>query len=84
MKINWKLRKSNKTVLFALLTCIVAFVYQVAGIIGWVPPVTQDMVTQLIAAALNVLVALGVLVDPTTGGLSDSQQALGYHEPKKQ
>ncbi|MFT0822521.1 phage holin, partial [Streptococcus agalactiae] len=26
---------------------------------------------------------LGVVTDPTTKGLSDSEQALNYHEPKK-
>ncbi|HEQ0702808.1 TPA: phage holin, partial [Streptococcus pyogenes] len=26
---------------------------------------------------------LGVVTDPTTKGLSDSEQALTYHEPKK-
>ncbi|HER0857828.1 TPA: phage holin, partial [Streptococcus pyogenes] len=26
---------------------------------------------------------LGVVADPTTKGLSDSEQALTYHEPKK-
>ncbi|HES3298460.1 TPA: phage holin, partial [Streptococcus pyogenes] len=29
------------------------------------------------------LVLLGVVTDPTTQGLSDSEQALTYHEPKQ-
>ena len=49
-----------------------------------VPPVTEDMATQLIAAVVNILVAFGVVIDPTTVGASDSQQALKYNEPKKQ
>ncbi|WP_297663342.1 phage holin, partial [uncultured Streptococcus sp.] len=28
-----------------------------------------------------ILVILGVVTDPTTAGLSDSQRALGYDEP---
>ncbi|HES4138891.1 TPA: phage holin, partial [Streptococcus pyogenes] len=28
-------------------------------------------------------VLLGVVTDPTTQGLSDSEQALTYHEPKQ-
>lgn len=33
--------------------------------------------------AVTLLVLLGVVTDPTTKGLSDSEQALTYHEPKK-
>ncbi|HFU9652545.1 TPA: phage holin, partial [Streptococcus agalactiae] len=32
---------------------------------------------------VTLLVLLGVVTDPTTEGLSDSEQALNYHEPKK-
>ena len=48
-----------------------------------VPPVTQDMATQLISAVINILVAIGVVIDPTTAGAGDSQQAMTYNEPKK-
>jgi phi LC3 family holin len=36
----------------------------------------------MIVAAL--VAVLGVVVDPTTEGVGDSKQALGYSEPKKQ
>ena len=29
-----------------------------------------------------ILVILGIVTDPTTKGLGDSEQALGYHEPR--
>ena len=84
MKINWKVRFKNKTWLITFLLAILAFLYQVLGMFDIVPPVTEDMATQLIAAVVNILVALGVVIDPTTVGASDSQQALKYNEPKKQ
>ena len=31
---------------------------------------------------VNLLVALGVVVDPTTQGVGDSERAMGYTEPK--
>lgn len=83
MKINWKVRLKNKAWLAAFAACVLAFIYQVLGMLGIVPPVTQDMVTQLIGAALNTLVAVGVVVDPTTAGTGDSAQAMTYQEPKK-
>ena len=83
MRINWKVRFKNKTWLITFLLAILAFIYQVLGMFDIVPPVTEDMATQLIAAVVNILVALGVVIDPTTAGASDSQQALTYNEPKK-
>ena len=83
MKINWKVRFKNKTWLVTFLLAILAFLYQVLGMFDIVPPVTEDMATQLIAAVVNILVAVGVVIDPTTSGAGDSQQALTYNEPKK-
>ena len=83
MKINWKIRFKNKTWLVTFLLAILAFLYQVLGMFDIVPPVTEDMATQLIAAVVNILVAVGVVIDPTTSGASDSQQAMTYNEPKK-
>lgn len=83
MRINWKVRFKNKTWLVTFLLAILAFLYQVLGMFDIVPPVTEDMATQLIAAVVNILVAIGVVIDPTTSGASDSQQALTYNEPKK-
>nr|WP_315022859.1 phage holin [uncultured Aminipila sp.] len=81
MKINWKLRLKNKTTFAALVACIVAFVYQMFGILGVTAPISQDLVTQVVSLIINLLVTLGVLVDPTTVGASDSQKALTYNKP---
>lgn len=78
---NMKLRLTNKTTLVALIAAFVAFVYQILGIIGVVAPVSQDTVMQLVGVVINLLVALGVLVDPTTAGIGDSAQAMTYEAP---
>ena len=83
MKINWKLRLQNKTTLLALIGTIVALVYQVLGIFEIVPAVSQDSVISAVAVIINMLVALGVVVDPTTSGVSDSERALYYECPKE-
>lgn len=83
MKINWKIRFKNKTWLVTFLMAILAFVYQILGMFDIMPSVTQDMVTQLIAAVVNIFVAIGVVIDPTTAGVNDSQQAMEYKELKK-
>lgn len=81
MKINWKVRLQNKTWLLAMLAAVVAFVYQVLALLGIVPAVSQDQVTQLIGLVINILVALGIVVDPTTTGVTDSSRALQYDKP---
>lgn len=82
MNINWKLRLQNKSTLAALIATVVAFVYQVLGILGVVPIISQDMVISSVGILLNLLVAIGVLVDPTTAGINDSEQAMTYENPR--
>lgn len=82
MNINWILRLKNKATLTALIAAALAFGYQVAGIFGVVPPVSQDAVAQAAMLLVNILVALGVVVDPTTQGIGDSPRAMEHTEPK--
>ena len=82
MKINWKVRLQNKTWLLSMTAAIIAFIYQACGLFGIVPPISEDMVTQAVGMIANILVALGIVVDPTTLGVTDSQQAMTYDKPK--
>ena len=83
MKINWKLRFQNKATLTALVMALVALVYQVLGVCGVVPRVSQDQVTTIISMVINILCLLGIVVDPTTAGVGDSLRAMSYDKPKK-
>lgn len=80
--INWKLRFKNKTTLVAMGGAVVTFIYQMLSLLGVTPKISQDTVIQLVSLIINVLVALGIVVDPTTSGVSDSDQALTYKEPR--
>ena len=82
MKINWKLRFQNKTTLTALVLALVALVYQVLGVCGVVPRVTQDQITTIAGMIIIILCLLGIVVDPTTAGVGDSTQALSYDTPR--
>ena len=84
MNINWKLRLQNKATLTALVMALVALVYQVLGVFGIVPRVSQDQVTTIISMAINILCLLGIVVDPTTAGVGDSARAMSYDEPRKE
>ena len=81
--INWKVRFKNKLWLTTFIFTIIAFIYQVLGMFDIVPPVSENAITQSIGYIINILVAIGVVVDPTTSGVSDSDLAMTYTEPKE-
>ena len=78
---NWKLRLQNKTTLITLLTAIVALVYQILGALGIVPGIAEDSIVTMIGIVVNVLCMLGIVVDPTTKGVTDSARAMSYDSP---
>lgn len=82
MKINIKQRFKNKTFVVSLITLILATIYQVLGMFEIVPKVSEDTLTSGLMLVINLLSALGILVDPTTEGLSDSKRALTYGTAK--
>ena len=82
MNINWKLRFQNKTTLTAIILAVVALVYQVLGLCGVVPKISQDELTTVIGMVINLMCLLGIVVDPTTDGVSDSARALTYDTPR--
>ena len=83
MAFNWKVRFKNKVFLASMLALIVSFVYDALALLGVAPGVDESTVMALVDTVLKVLAAVGILVDPTTAGVGDSIQALGYIEPKK-
>lgn len=83
--INWLVRIKNKTFWVALIPAILLLVQVIAAVFGY----TLDLgglgnkLLDVVNALFTVLVILGVVNDPTTSGVSDSEQALTYTEPKK-
>ena len=82
MKINWAVRLRNKTFLAALLALVTTFIYDLLAILGIAPSVDESVVMSLCNTVLTLLVGIGVLADPTTRGIGDSETALTYREPK--
>ena len=81
---NWKVRFKNKTWLTAFIALIISFVYQVLAMFDIAPVITQDSVIQAANLVLMMLSAMGVLIDPTTTGITDSRRAMSYTEPNKE
>lgn len=83
MNINWALRFKNKVTLTAVVVQVIAIVYAVLGMTGIVPKIGENVILDVAYMLIELLCLLGIVVDPTTAGTSDSVQALGYTEPKK-
>ena len=66
MKIKWKLRLQNKATLIALVTAVIAFVYQILGFAGVVPAVSESQIVECAGMLINILVMLGIVTDPPT------------------
>lgn len=82
MKINWKVRFKNKIWVVGFLGTIVAFIYQILGMFDVVPSISKEQIIQLFGIIVNILVGFGVLIDPTTRGMSDSDRAMTYNRPR--
>ena len=80
--VNVKVRLKNPVFLVTFITAIIAFIYQILGMFDVVPSVSEDSVVQVVGIVINILTAMGILVDPTTKGIGDSQRALNYDEPQ--
>ena len=81
MKMNWKVRFKNKTWLSMFISLIVGFVFNMLKLFDIVPVVTENTIMNIITQVLTFLGLIGVLVDPTTAGIGDSNRAMTYEEP---
>lgn len=82
--INWTVRLKNKTFWLALIPALLLLIQAVAAVFGFTLEMSdiQARLLELVNAVFGVLVILGIVTDPTTEGISDSNQALGYTDPK--
>ena len=85
MKINWKVRIKNKNFWITLIPALLLLIQGVAALFGYELNL-GDIGNKLIAvvnAVFVVLAILGIVTDPTTKGVSDSEQAMTYTKPKE-
>lgn len=85
--INWKVRLKNPTFWTGLIGVLATLAISVAQLLGvdiaevvngW-----QSALVALVTAVFGILALVGVVTDPTTSGVSDSNQALTYTKPKE-
>lgn len=85
MKINWLVRIKNKNFWLSIIPALLLLVQVVAAVFG-IQLDLGDIGNKLLAvvnAIFGVLAILGIVTDPTTEGISDSEQAMSYEKPKE-
>lgn len=85
MSINWRVRIKNKAFWVAIIPADLLLVQQVCAVFG-VQLDFGELQAQLVAivgTVFAILAILGIVADPTTAGVGDSEQAMGYTEPKE-
>ena len=75
-KINWRVRLRNKTFWLTLVPLLVLLSQQLG--LNWVPQNWES----IFGTVMAILTVVGIINDPTTVGIKDSEQALNYVVPK--
>ncbi len=81
--INWKIRLMNKQFWLSLIPALALTVQAIAAVFGWEIDLTTAVgkLLTVINTVFALLVVLGIVVDPTTEGIGDSERALRYTKP---
>ncbi len=83
--INWLVRFKNKGFWLSFIPAVLLFVQTAVALFG-LNIELEGLAAKLLDvmnALFAVLALLGIVNDPTTEGVGDSVQALGYTEPKR-
>lgn len=82
MKINWKVRMQHKQFWVSLIALLIVLANQIAGIFNVDFTIYSEQVTGISETILMILALMGIIVDHTTNGVSDSMRAMRYDKPK--
>ena len=85
MMINWKVRLKNRAFWLSVIPAVLLLVQTVAAVFGYSLDFGElgNRLIAVVNAVFGVLVILGVVNDPTTAGIKDSDQARTYTRPKE-
>lgn len=84
--INWRVRIRNKNFWMTLIPALLLLAQGIADMFGYNLELGNvgDKALTVVNAVFVVLTILGIVTDPTTDGIADSQQAMTYTAPRKE
>lgn len=82
--INWTVRIKNKAFWVAFIPAVLLLAKQICALIGIELDVAglSEQLIDIVSTVFVLLALVGIVNDPTTKNLSDSEQAMTYSEPK--
>nr|DAO85498.1 MAG TPA: holin [Caudoviricetes sp.] len=83
--INWRVRIKNRNFWITLIPGILLLVQVIAAVFNYTLDLGQlgTKLLEVVNALFAVLAILGIVTDPTTAGIRDSEQAMTYDKPKE-
>lgn len=84
MKVNWKVRIKNKYFWISAIPALLLLIQVVASVFGVALDLGElgNKLLAVVNAAFAFLSILGIVNDPTTATLNDSENAMTYTNPK--
>lgn len=81
-KINWQVRLKKKSFWVAIVSAVALFINNITGAFGLDYSASIEQGVSIVTSILTVLAGLGIIVDPTTKGVKDSEKATEYTKPR--
>ena len=83
--VNWRVRIKNKNFWITFIPAILLLIQVVANVFGFTIDLGEigGKLLAVVDAAFAVLTIIGIVNDPTTAGIKDSENAMSYTKPKE-
>lgn len=81
--INWTVRIKNKAFWVAFIPAVLLLCKQICSLFGYELEVAglSEQLIDIVSTVFVLLALVGIVNDPTTKNLSDSERAMNYTEP---
>lgn len=80
--INWKVRVKSGPFWMGVASAVIMAVFYILDLCGAAPELTGSQIIEAVRLLLTIPAAIGIISDPTTKGVKDSQLAMTYDAPK--
>lgn len=80
--INWKVRVQSGPFWLGIASAVIMAVFYILDLCGVATELTGSQIVDAVRLVLMVPAAIGIISDPTTKGVQDSQLAMTYDAPK--
>ena len=81
--ITWKVRVKSGAFWVGVIGLELTLRYYIFDLVGFILAYSQEQVVTVVMLGVQILSFIGIVTDPTTKGIKDSEQAMEYEKPKE-